>query len=107
MGQESQAALYIRWALTDIASGWTECVAFPVHEQALIVEAINGLRLRLPFSDETGYGQRICIHERQAVGSLPGAGQNEPMNRNYADLFAIDSSPQTVPKSVPEMIAAN
>jgi hypothetical protein len=35
--------------LTDIVSGWTECVALPVREQALIVEAINGLRQRLPF----------------------------------------------------------
>ena len=36
--------------LTDISSGWTECVALPVREQTLIVEAINGLRRRLPFS---------------------------------------------------------
>jgi hypothetical protein len=35
--------------LTDMASGWTECIALPVREQALIVEAINGLRPRLPF----------------------------------------------------------
>jgi len=35
--------------LTDVASGWTECVAMPVREQALIVEAITGLRPRLPF----------------------------------------------------------
>ena len=36
--------------LTDVASGWTECVAMPVREQALIVEAITGLRPRLPLS---------------------------------------------------------
>ena len=35
--------------LTDVGSGWTECVALPVREQALIVEAITGLRPRLPF----------------------------------------------------------
>jgi hypothetical protein len=35
--------------LTDVASGWTECVALPVREQALIVEAVTGLRPRLPF----------------------------------------------------------
>jgi len=35
--------------LTDIASAWTECIALPVREQALIVEAINGLRSKLPF----------------------------------------------------------
>jgi hypothetical protein len=35
--------------LTDVASGWTECLAIPVREQTLIVEAITGLRHRLPF----------------------------------------------------------
>jgi hypothetical protein len=35
--------------LTDIASGWTECVALPVREQTLVVEAIIGLRGKLPF----------------------------------------------------------
>jgi hypothetical protein len=35
--------------LTDVASGWTECLALPVREQSLIVEAITGLRPRLPF----------------------------------------------------------
>lgn len=35
--------------LTDGASGWTECVALPVREQALVVEAITGLRPKLPF----------------------------------------------------------
>jgi hypothetical protein len=35
--------------LTDVASGWTECLAIPVREQTIIVEAITGLRRRLPF----------------------------------------------------------
>jgi hypothetical protein len=35
--------------LTDVASGWTECVALPVREQALIVEAIKAVEARLPF----------------------------------------------------------
>jgi hypothetical protein len=35
--------------LTDVASGWTECIALPVREQALIVEAIKAVRIRLPF----------------------------------------------------------
>lgn len=36
--------------LTDIVSTWTECIALPVREQALIVEAINGVRTKLPFA---------------------------------------------------------
>jgi hypothetical protein len=35
--------------LTDVASGWTECVALPVREQSLIVEAITAVKARLPF----------------------------------------------------------
>jgi hypothetical protein len=35
--------------LTDVASSWTECIALPVREQALIVEAIKAVRARLPF----------------------------------------------------------
>jgi hypothetical protein len=35
--------------LTDVASSWTEFIALPVREQALIVEAIDGVRAKLPF----------------------------------------------------------
>lgn len=35
--------------LTDIASGWTECVALAVRKGALIVEAFATLRTTLPF----------------------------------------------------------
>jgi hypothetical protein len=35
--------------LTDVASGWTECLALPVREQALIVEAIKAVQFCLPF----------------------------------------------------------
>lgn len=35
--------------LTDIASGWTECVAMPVRNQLLIVEAMARVAAALPF----------------------------------------------------------
>jgi len=35
--------------LTDVASGWTECVALIVQDGALIVEALTRLRATLPF----------------------------------------------------------
>lgn len=35
--------------LTDIASGWTECVAMPVRNQALVVEALSLVGAALPF----------------------------------------------------------
>ena len=36
--------------LTDIASGWTECLPLLVREASLIVEALERLRLALPFA---------------------------------------------------------
>jgi len=36
--------------LTDIASGWTECVALLVREGSLIVDAFERLRLAVPFT---------------------------------------------------------
>jgi hypothetical protein len=35
--------------LTDIASGWTECVALVVREGALVVEALRRLQATMPF----------------------------------------------------------
>lgn len=36
--------------LTDIASGWTECVALVMREQSLVVEAITRIRQEMPFA---------------------------------------------------------
>ena len=36
--------------LTDIASGWTECVAMPVRDQSLVVEAMTVVADVLPFA---------------------------------------------------------
>lgn len=35
--------------LTDISSGWTECVALVVREQSLVAEGVESIRSRLPF----------------------------------------------------------
>jgi len=35
--------------LTDIASGWTECLPLLVREGSLVIEAVDGLRASLPF----------------------------------------------------------
>ena len=36
--------------LTDIASGWTECVAMRVREQMLVIEAFDKVAAELPFA---------------------------------------------------------
>ncbi len=35
--------------LTDVASGWTECVALPAREQTLVIEGFAQVRAALPF----------------------------------------------------------
>ena len=34
---------------TDIATGWTECVALRMREQTLVIEAFNKVDAELPF----------------------------------------------------------
>ncbi len=47
---ESMAGSYASTlVLTDIASGWTECVALLVREASLVVDALDRLRGTLPF----------------------------------------------------------
>jgi len=49
-GPRAEGSFVHTLVLTDVASAWTECVALPVREQALVVEAIRGLRPKLPFA---------------------------------------------------------
>jgi len=49
-GGESVAGSFAHTlVLTDIASGWTECVALAVREGSLVVEALERLRTTMPF----------------------------------------------------------
>jgi hypothetical protein len=48
-GARAEGSFVHTLVLTDVSSGWTECIALPVREQALIVEAISGVRPKLPF----------------------------------------------------------
>ena len=49
-GGESAAGSFAHTlVLTDIASGWTECVALAVREGSLVVEALERLRTTMPF----------------------------------------------------------
>jgi hypothetical protein len=48
-GARNEGSFVHTLVLTDVASSWTECIALPIREQALIVEAIDGIRSMLPF----------------------------------------------------------
>ncbi len=43
-GARAQGSFVHTLVLTDVASGWTECIALPVRKQSLIVEAVTGPR---------------------------------------------------------------
>ena len=38
------------WVMTDVVSGWTECVPVLVRPRALIVDTIERLRQAMPFA---------------------------------------------------------
>ena len=63
---ESAAGSFVQTlVLTDIASGWTECVALIAREQTLIAEALLKMRAALPFTARTRNRQRQQrFHER-------------------------------------------
>ena len=48
-GGDSAGSCVHTFVLTDIASGWTECIPLLVREQGLVVEAVEVVRGRLPF----------------------------------------------------------
>ena len=49
-GGESAAGSFVHTlTLTDVASGWTECVALVVRDGALVVAALEQMRTRMPF----------------------------------------------------------
>ncbi len=49
-GPESDGDFVHTLTLTDIASGWTECVAMPLRNQSLVVEALIVAQDDLPFA---------------------------------------------------------
>jgi len=49
-GGESAAGSFVNTlTLTDVASGWTECVALVVRDGALVVAALESVRTSMPF----------------------------------------------------------
>jgi len=48
-GERAVGSFVHTLVLTDVVSGWTECVALPVREQTLVVEGVSGVRRKLPF----------------------------------------------------------
>jgi hypothetical protein len=49
-GETTRGSYVHSLVLTDIASGWTECAPLVVRESTLLVEALDRIRIGLPFS---------------------------------------------------------
>lgn len=49
-GEVNRGSYVNSLVLTDIASGWTECAPLVVRESGLLVEALERIRLALPFA---------------------------------------------------------
>lgn len=49
-GETTRGSYIHSLVLTDIASGWTECAPLVVRESTLLVEALDRIRIGLPFS---------------------------------------------------------
>ncbi|HET9105962.1 MAG TPA: transposase family protein [Steroidobacteraceae bacterium] len=49
-GEVLKGAFVHTLTMTDIASGWTECVPLVVRDSALVIEAIDHLQPALPFA---------------------------------------------------------
>ena len=48
-GSDASGSFVNTFTLTDICSGWTECLALVVREGTLIVDALDQLRISMPF----------------------------------------------------------
>lgn len=48
-GERAVGSFVHSLVLTDVATSWTECVALPMREQSLVVEAVKAVEARLPF----------------------------------------------------------
>ena len=58
--------------LTDVASGWTECVALVVRDGALVAAAREQLRQTMPIPLRGFDTDTRRVHERDGSGLLPG-----------------------------------
>jgi hypothetical protein len=84
--------------LTDIASGWTECVAMPVRNQLLVVQGITRVAADLPFvmlgvdTDNDSAFMNETVYEY-----CKGLGLEQTRSRAYRRMTRPGSSERTVP----------
>jgi hypothetical protein len=71
-GEVLKGAFVHTLTMTDIASGWTECVPLVVRDSALVIEAIDHLQPALPFAAACAAGYADA-GANDAGGSAPNS----------------------------------
>jgi hypothetical protein len=71
-GPRAEGSFVHSLVLTDVASGWTECVALPVREQTPSPKPLSACSPVYLFLCWGWYGQRQCLHEGDAVQQSSG-----------------------------------
>jgi hypothetical protein len=73
-GERAAGSFVHTLVLTDVASGWTECIALPVREQTLVSGSHHWPSPQTAiFLTGAGYGQRWCVPEQHPFGLLQRA----------------------------------
>jgi hypothetical protein len=87
-GGESAAGSFVHTlTLTDVASGWTECVALVVRDGALVTAALEQLRTTMPFplrgfdTDNGGEFMNETVAAYCLAHSIPGT-RSRPYHKN-------------------------
>lgn len=95
--------------LTDIASGWTECIPLVVRESGLLIEALERIRIGLPFALRAldvnngsefvneamiQYVSAMALNSRvrAPIERTTRRGSNKRMVQSYANFLAIAGS---------------
>ena len=108
-GESAAGSFANTLVLTDIASGWTECVALIVRESSLVVNALERLRETMPFPlrgidtdtgasssmrscSRTARSRRSSSHARVLTGRMIKHGLSRRTEQSSGDWSATVAS---------------
>ncbi len=88
-GGSMEGSIVHSFVLTDVATGWTECIALLARDQTMIVDALSRLRDRLPFpffgldtdNDAVFINETVLGSVARMLSSLPARALTGRMTR--------------------------
>ncbi len=101
-GGSMEGSIVHSFVLTDVATGWTECIALLVRDQTMIVDALSRLRDRLPFpffgldtdNDAVFINETVLGYCRSGATRLCSRSTNG-MARGRGSSYASKAAPGT------------